>query len=93
MDYLSKLENQSIYILREAFNKFENLAMLWSIGKDSTVMLWPIPGDGTCRNSGAAAPGSGREPMCSTARVYAPAAFPPPLKTLASKRAAARPLT
>src|SRR6187397_1540446 len=40
MDYLSKLENQSIYIMREAFNKFENLAMLWSIGKDSTVMLW-----------------------------------------------------
>src|SRR2546428_5237342 len=40
MDQLSKLENQSIYILREAFNKFENLAMLWSIGKDSTVMLW-----------------------------------------------------
>src|SRR3954470_10562557 len=40
MDYLSKLENQSIYILREAFNKFEHLAMLWSIGKDSTVLLW-----------------------------------------------------
>src|ERR1041384_6086166 len=40
MDYLTKLENQSIYILREAFNKFENLAMLWSIGKDSTVLLW-----------------------------------------------------
>ena len=40
MDYLSKLENQSIYILREAFAKFENLAMLWSIGKDSTVLLW-----------------------------------------------------
>src|SRR5690349_25110425 len=40
MDYLSKLENQSIYIIREAFNKFDNLAMLWSIGKDSTVMLW-----------------------------------------------------
>jgi sulfate adenylyltransferase subunit 2 len=40
MDYLSKLENQSIYILREAFNKFENLAMLYSIGKDSTVLLW-----------------------------------------------------
>jgi sulfate adenylyltransferase subunit 2 len=34
------LENQSIYILREAFNKFERLAMLWSIGKDSTVQLW-----------------------------------------------------
>src|SRR5438105_5608498 len=40
MDYLSKLENQSIYIMREAFNKFEHLAMLWSIGKDSTAMLW-----------------------------------------------------
>src|SRR5213593_2287833 len=37
---LSDLENQSIYILREAFNKFERLAMLWSIGKDSTVLLW-----------------------------------------------------
>src|SRR5919109_524449 len=40
LDYLTKLENQSIYILREAFNKFDNLAMLWSIGKDSTVLLW-----------------------------------------------------
>src|ERR1700679_3992901 len=40
MDYLSKLENQSVYILREAFNKFENPAMLWGIGKDSTVLLW-----------------------------------------------------
>src|SRR5437762_6306348 len=40
MDYLSKLENQSIYIMREAFNKFDQLAMLWSIGKDSTVLLW-----------------------------------------------------
>src|SRR5208283_2079416 len=40
MNYLSKLENQSIYILREAFNKFDNMAMLWSIGKDSTVLLW-----------------------------------------------------
>ena len=40
MDTLSSLENQSIYVLREAFNKFEHLAMLWSIGKDSTVLLW-----------------------------------------------------
>src|SRR5215469_9544712 len=40
MDHLSELENQSIYILREAYNKFQNLAMLWSIGKDSTVLLW-----------------------------------------------------
>jgi len=40
MNHLSKLENQSIYILREAYNKFDRLAMLWSIGKDSTVLLW-----------------------------------------------------
>src|SRR5438128_10609100 len=40
MHNLAKLENQSIYILREALNKFEKLAMLWSIGKDSTVLLW-----------------------------------------------------
>ena len=37
---LPRLESQSIYVLREAYNKFHNLAMLWSIGKDSTVMLW-----------------------------------------------------
>jgi sulfate adenylyltransferase subunit 2 len=40
MDYLDSLENQSIYILREAYKKFKKLAMLWSIGKDSTVLLW-----------------------------------------------------
>ena len=34
------MEQQSVYILREAFNKFERLALLWSIGKDSTVLLW-----------------------------------------------------
>lgn len=37
---LGELESQSIYILREAFNKFDRLAMLWSIGKDSTALLW-----------------------------------------------------
>ena len=40
MDHLSELENQSIFILREAYKNFKNLAMLWSIGKDSTVMVW-----------------------------------------------------
>lgn len=40
MDPLEQLESQSIYILREAFASFRNLCMLWSIGKDSTVMLW-----------------------------------------------------
>ncbi len=38
--HLAKLEAQSIYLMREAFAKFENLAMLWSIGKDSSVLLW-----------------------------------------------------
>jgi len=40
MDYLDKLEAQSIYIFREAYREFKNLGMLWSIGKDSTVLLW-----------------------------------------------------
>lgn len=40
MDQLQKLESQSIYILREAYREFKQLVMLWSIGKDSTVLLW-----------------------------------------------------
>ncbi|MBU0615656.1 MAG: sulfate adenylyltransferase subunit 2 [Nanoarchaeota archaeon] len=40
MDRLDKLESQSVYIIREAYSQFKNLAMLWSIGKDSTVLLW-----------------------------------------------------
>jgi sulfate adenylyltransferase subunit 2 len=40
MDNLAELEAQSIYILREAYANFKNLCMLWSIGKDSTVLLW-----------------------------------------------------
>lgn len=36
---LDKLENKSIYIIREAYNQFKNLAALWSTGKDSTVLL------------------------------------------------------
>ncbi|MGK9475648.1 sulfate adenylyltransferase subunit CysD [Melioribacter sp. OK-6-Me] len=39
MDYIDKLEAHSIYIFREAYREFKNLAMLWSIGKDSTVLL------------------------------------------------------
>lgn len=39
MDYLERLEAQSIYILREAYRVFKPLGMLWSIGKDSTVLL------------------------------------------------------
>ena len=40
MDHLSKLENQSIFILREAFRSIKDIAMLWSLGKDSNVMVW-----------------------------------------------------
>lgn len=41
-NYLDELESQSIYIIREAFNRIDPLAMLWSIGKDSTAMLWLV---------------------------------------------------
>lgn len=40
MDQLEQLESKSIHILREAYREFKSLCMLWSIGKDSTVMLW-----------------------------------------------------
>ncbi len=40
MNQLDALEAQSVYILREAYRSFKDLVMLWSIGKDSTVLLW-----------------------------------------------------
>ena len=40
MDQIDQLESKSIHILREAYREFKCLCMLWSIGKDSTVMLW-----------------------------------------------------
>ncbi|MGE0473675.1 MAG: phosphoadenosine phosphosulfate reductase family protein, partial [Nitrospirales bacterium] len=40
MKHLRQLEDQSVFILREAYKNFDNLAMLWSMGKDSTVLLW-----------------------------------------------------
>ena len=40
MDHLDRLENISVHILREAYANFKSLCMLWSIGKDSTVLLW-----------------------------------------------------
>lgn len=39
MDHLDRLESRSIHILREAYASFKNMCMLWSIGKDSTVLL------------------------------------------------------
>jgi sulfate adenylyltransferase subunit 2 len=40
MDRLDELEAQSIFILREAFGRLKNIALLWSLGKDSNVMIW-----------------------------------------------------
>lgn len=40
MNRLDQLENSSIYILRTAYRDIKKLIMLWSIGKDSTVLLW-----------------------------------------------------
>lgn len=39
MNHLDQLESKSIFILREAYSQFKSLGMLWSIGKDSTVLL------------------------------------------------------
>lgn len=40
MDHLERLENESIYIIREAYRQFRDVAMLWSVGKDSTTLVW-----------------------------------------------------
>ncbi len=40
MDHLEQLEARSVHIFREAYANFKSLCMLWSIGKDSTVLLW-----------------------------------------------------
>src|SRR5690606_246485 len=40
MSNLDELESQSIFIFREAFNRLDKVGMLWSLGKDSNVMIW-----------------------------------------------------
>lgn len=40
MSYLDDLEAESVYVLREAYAKLDNIAVLWSLGKDSNVVLW-----------------------------------------------------
>ena len=40
MNDLDQLESQSVFILREAHRQLRPLAVLWSIGKDSNVLLW-----------------------------------------------------
>ena len=37
---LRQLESASIYVIREAYRHFPKLATLWSVGKDSTTLLW-----------------------------------------------------
>src|SRR5439155_20190222 len=38
--HLDRLENQSVFIFREAYHAFKNIAMPWSMGKDSNVLIW-----------------------------------------------------
>jgi sulfate adenylyltransferase subunit 2 len=40
VDRLDELEAQSIFVFREAFARLHKLALLWSLGKDSNVMIW-----------------------------------------------------
>jgi sulfate adenylyltransferase subunit 2 len=40
MDHLDELESKSIYVIREAYHQFKDVGLLWSIGKDSTTLLW-----------------------------------------------------
>jgi sulfate adenylyltransferase subunit 2 len=40
MTDLDQLESQSIYVLREAYRRLKPLGLLWSLGKDSNVMVW-----------------------------------------------------
>jgi sulfate adenylyltransferase subunit 2 len=40
MNHLRSLEADSVFIIREAYNRLGRLGLLWSIGKDSTVLLW-----------------------------------------------------
>ncbi|MCC7572389.1 MAG: sulfate adenylyltransferase subunit 2 [Candidatus Methanofastidiosum sp.] len=42
MDHLDILESQSIYIIREAYKQYKDIAALWSIGKDSTTLMYLI---------------------------------------------------
>ena len=39
LSHIDKLESESIYIIREVASEFDNPVMLYSIGKDSSVML------------------------------------------------------
>jgi sulfate adenylyltransferase subunit 2 len=40
MDWLNVFEDRGVFIIREAYFRFRKPALLWSMGKDSTVLLW-----------------------------------------------------
>jgi len=40
VDKLDQLENRSLYIIREAYFRYRSISILWSMGKDSTAVLW-----------------------------------------------------
>ena len=40
LTHLDYLENQSVYIFREAYHAFSKVCMPWSMGKDSNVLIW-----------------------------------------------------
>jgi sulfate adenylyltransferase subunit 2 len=40
MTDLDELESQSVFILREAYRRLKPMALLWSLGKDSNVLVW-----------------------------------------------------
>lgn len=42
MHRLDVLESNSIFIIREAFNRIKPLSLLWSLGKDSNALLWLV---------------------------------------------------
>lgn len=37
---LKEKEEKSIYIIREAYSAFKNAGLMWSVGKDSAVLMW-----------------------------------------------------
>jgi len=39
MDQIEELESASIYVIREAFCTYKKIAVLWSMGKDSTTLI------------------------------------------------------
>ena len=48
LTHLKQLEAESIHIIREVAAEFQNPVMLYSIGKDSSVMLHRITSYNVC---------------------------------------------